>query len=182
MSARPRSSTAGPEGRGSVGRGSVCAPLGRASLVSARLDLLYSASFSLRTGTLQTSTPGPVERLTRSWCSGAGPSASMMSYLKQAPYGMSGLGLSGAAMDLLHPSVGYPGKRPHYITAARCRGQSDYRRVRSPAGRKTITIIVKLNIGLCMIFIDYIYIYIYINIYILIILYYYNIYSIYRDN
>lgn len=32
-----------------------------------------------------------------------------MSYLKQAPYGMSGLGLSGAAMDLLHPSVGYPG-------------------------------------------------------------------------
>ncbi|XP_029706960.1 homeobox protein OTX1 B-like isoform X1 [Takifugu rubripes] len=36
------------------------------------------------------------------------PSATMMSYLKQAPYGMSGLGLSGAAMDLLHPSVGYP--------------------------------------------------------------------------
>lgn len=33
----------------------------------------------------------------------------MMSYLKQAPYGVSGLGLSGAAMDLLHPSVGYPG-------------------------------------------------------------------------
>uniref|UniRef100_A0AAQ4NYT8 Orthodenticle homeobox 2a n=1 Tax=Gasterosteus aculeatus aculeatus TaxID=481459 RepID=A0AAQ4NYT8_GASAC len=33
----------------------------------------------------------------------------MMSYLKQAPYGMNGLGLSGAAMDLLHPSVGYPG-------------------------------------------------------------------------
>lgn len=33
----------------------------------------------------------------------------MMSYLKQAPYGMSGLGLSGAAMDLLHPSVGFPG-------------------------------------------------------------------------
>uniref|UniRef100_A0AAQ5Y5D3 Homeobox domain-containing protein n=1 Tax=Amphiprion ocellaris TaxID=80972 RepID=A0AAQ5Y5D3_AMPOC len=32
----------------------------------------------------------------------------MMSYLKQAPYGMNGLGLSGAAMDLLHPSVGYP--------------------------------------------------------------------------
>lgn len=35
--------------------------------------------------------------------------SSMMSYLKQAPYGMNGLGLSGAAMDLLHPSVGYPG-------------------------------------------------------------------------
>lgn len=34
---------------------------------------------------------------------------SMMSYLKQAPYGMNGLGLSGATMDLLHPSVGYPG-------------------------------------------------------------------------
>ncbi|XP_072239984.1 homeobox protein OTX1 B-like isoform X2 [Leuresthes tenuis] len=34
----------------------------------------------------------------------------MMSYLKQAPYGMNGLGLSGAAMELLHPSVGYPGK------------------------------------------------------------------------
>ncbi|KAJ8350854.1 hypothetical protein SKAU_G00259840 [Synaphobranchus kaupii] len=33
----------------------------------------------------------------------------MMSYLKQPPYGMSGLGLSGAAMDLLHPSVGYHG-------------------------------------------------------------------------
>lgn len=33
----------------------------------------------------------------------------MMSYLKQSPYGMNGLGLSGAAMDLLHPSVGYPG-------------------------------------------------------------------------
>ncbi|KAM9793009.1 homeobox protein OTX1 B-like [Neosynchiropus ocellatus] len=32
----------------------------------------------------------------------------MMSYLKQAPYGMNGLGLSGTAMDLLHPSVGYP--------------------------------------------------------------------------
>ncbi|XP_010778742.1 homeobox protein OTX1 A-like, partial [Notothenia coriiceps] len=31
----------------------------------------------------------------------------MMSYLKQAPYGMNGMGLS--SMDLLHPSVGYPG-------------------------------------------------------------------------
>ncbi|XP_033861283.1 homeobox protein OTX1 B-like [Acipenser ruthenus] len=31
----------------------------------------------------------------------------MMSYLKQPPYGMNGLGISGA-MDLLHPSVGYP--------------------------------------------------------------------------
>ncbi|XP_056136320.1 homeobox protein OTX1 B-like isoform X1 [Lampris incognitus] len=33
----------------------------------------------------------------------------MMSYLKQAPYPMNGLGLSGTAMDLLHPAVGYPG-------------------------------------------------------------------------
>ncbi|XP_068178666.1 homeobox protein OTX1 B-like [Antennarius striatus] len=34
----------------------------------------------------------------------------MMSYLKQAPpYGMNALGLSGTAMDLLHPSMGYPG-------------------------------------------------------------------------
>ncbi|XP_074844585.1 homeobox protein OTX1 isoform X3 [Carettochelys insculpta] len=32
----------------------------------------------------------------------------MMSYLKQPPYGMNGLGLAGPAMDLLHPSVGYP--------------------------------------------------------------------------
>ena len=48
----------------------------------------------------------------------------MMSYLKQAPYGMNGLGLSGAAMDLLHPSVGYPGKK-HYITARPVSRQSD---------------------------------------------------------
>lgn len=33
-----------------------------------------------------------------------------MSYLKQPPYGMNGLGLAGPAMDLLHPSVGYPGE------------------------------------------------------------------------
>ncbi|NXM64140.1 OTX5 protein, partial [Illadopsis cleaveri] len=32
----------------------------------------------------------------------------MMSYLKQPPYGMNGLGLTGPSMDLLHPSVGYP--------------------------------------------------------------------------
>ncbi|KAM8945258.1 homeobox protein OTX1 isoform 4-T4 [Pelodytes ibericus] len=32
----------------------------------------------------------------------------MMSYLKQPPYGMNGLGLTGPGMDLLHPSVGYP--------------------------------------------------------------------------
>ncbi|XP_020775835.2 homeobox protein OTX1 A [Boleophthalmus pectinirostris] len=31
----------------------------------------------------------------------------MMSYLKQSPYGMAGLGL-GSAVDLLHPTVGYP--------------------------------------------------------------------------
>ncbi|KAF3841804.1 hypothetical protein F7725_023755 [Dissostichus mawsoni] len=38
---------------------------------------------------------------------GAVTACSMMSYLKQPPYGVNGLGLSGA-MDLLHPSVGYP--------------------------------------------------------------------------
>lgn len=45
------------------------------------------------------------------WRDLGGPvtASSMMSYLKQPPYGMNGLGLSGAAMDLLHPSVGYPG-------------------------------------------------------------------------
>lgn len=36
--------------------------------------------------------------------------ARMMSYLKQAPYAVNGLGLGGAPMELLHPSVGYPGK------------------------------------------------------------------------
>lgn len=44
------------------------------------------------------------------------PASSMMSYLKQPPYAMNGLGLSGAAMDLLHPSVGYPGT--HYQHSA----------------------------------------------------------------
>lgn len=39
------------------------------------------------------------------------PAVSMMSYLKQPPYGMNGLGLAGPAMDLLHPSVGYPGEQ-----------------------------------------------------------------------
>lgn len=46
------------------------------------------------------------------WQDLGGPvtASSMMSYLKQPPYAMNGLGLSGAAMDLLHPSVGYPGE------------------------------------------------------------------------
>ncbi|KAK7929753.1 hypothetical protein WMY93_006148 [Mugilogobius chulae] len=35
------------------------------------------------------------------------PPDTMMSYLKQSPYGMGGLGLGGA-VDLLHPTVGYP--------------------------------------------------------------------------
>ena len=46
----------------------------------------------------------------------------MMSYLKQPPYAMNGLGLSGAAMDLLHPSVGYPGihaRSPRTCTSIR---------------------------------------------------------------
>uniref|UniRef100_A0A667ZTE4 Orthodenticle homeobox 2 n=1 Tax=Myripristis murdjan TaxID=586833 RepID=A0A667ZTE4_9TELE len=33
----------------------------------------------------------------------------MMSYLKQPPYTVNGLSLSTSGMDLLHPSVGYPG-------------------------------------------------------------------------
>lgn len=35
---------------------------------------------------------------------------SMMSYLKQPPYTVNGLSLTTSGMDLLHPSVGYPGK------------------------------------------------------------------------
>ena len=35
----------------------------------------------------------------------------MMSYLKQPPYTVNGLSLS-SGMDLLHPSVGYPGTTP----------------------------------------------------------------------
>ncbi|XP_010153734.1 PREDICTED: LOW QUALITY PROTEIN: homeobox protein OTX2-like [Eurypyga helias] len=34
----------------------------------------------------------------------------MMSYLKQPPYAVNGLSLTTSGMDLLHPSVGYPGK------------------------------------------------------------------------
>ncbi|XP_010215126.1 PREDICTED: homeobox protein OTX2 [Tinamus guttatus] len=33
----------------------------------------------------------------------------MMSYLKQPPYAVNGLSLTTSGMDLLHPSVGYPG-------------------------------------------------------------------------
>ncbi|KPP73365.1 homeobox protein OTX1 B-like, partial [Scleropages formosus] len=47
-------------------------------------------------------------RTSRDDLGGPASASSMMSYLKQPPYGMNGLGLSGAAMDLLHPSVGYP--------------------------------------------------------------------------
>ncbi|KAG5847001.1 homeobox protein OTX2-like [Anguilla anguilla] len=32
----------------------------------------------------------------------------MMSYLKQPPYSVNGLGITTSGMDLLHPSVGYP--------------------------------------------------------------------------
>ena len=35
---------------------------------------------------------------------------SMMSYLKQPPYTVNGLSLTTSGMDLLHPSVGYPGE------------------------------------------------------------------------
>ncbi|XP_055014235.1 homeobox protein OTX2 isoform X1 [Boleophthalmus pectinirostris] len=34
----------------------------------------------------------------------------MMSYLKQPPYSVNGLSLTTSGMDLLHPSVGYPGE------------------------------------------------------------------------
>jgi len=34
----------------------------------------------------------------------------MMSYLKQPPYTVNGLSLTASGMDLLHPSVGYPGE------------------------------------------------------------------------
>ena len=37
----------------------------------------------------------------------------MMSYLKQPPYTVNGLSLSTSGMDLLHPSVGYPGMDTH---------------------------------------------------------------------
>lgn len=34
----------------------------------------------------------------------------MMSYLKQPQYTVNGLSLSASGMDLLHPSIGYPGE------------------------------------------------------------------------
>ncbi|XP_029474937.1 homeobox protein OTX1-like [Rhinatrema bivittatum] len=37
-----------------------------------------------------------------------GPGPSMMSYIKQPPYAMSGLSLGAPAMDLLHSAVGFP--------------------------------------------------------------------------
>lgn len=42
---------------------------------------------------------------------------SMMSYLKQPPYTVNGLSLTTSGMDLLHPSVGYPGglKLRHWL-------------------------------------------------------------------
>lgn len=48
------------------------------------------------------------------WADFAPPNQlSMMSYLKQPPYAVNGLSLTTSGMDLLHPSVGYPGKCPH---------------------------------------------------------------------
>ncbi|KAL7873696.1 hypothetical protein AOLI_G00127670 [Acnodon oligacanthus] len=70
-----------------------------------RLSLLISAPSSVK-----------VQHRAKSACwsdlGGPGTASSMMSYLKQPPYAMNGLGLSGAAMDLLHPSVGYPAATP----------------------------------------------------------------------
>lgn len=39
----------------------------------------------------------------------------MMSYLKQPPYAVNGLSLTTSGMDLLHPSVGYPGKPRFFL-------------------------------------------------------------------
>ncbi|XP_038864886.1 homeobox protein OTX2 isoform X1 [Salvelinus namaycush] len=41
----------------------------------------------------------------------------MMSYLKQPPYTVNGLSLTTSGMDLLHPSVGYPGKFQDFLRA-----------------------------------------------------------------
>ncbi|XP_018418283.1 PREDICTED: homeobox protein OTX2 isoform X1 [Nanorana parkeri] len=41
----------------------------------------------------------------------------MMSYLKQPPYAVNGLSLTTSGMDLLHPSVGYPGKYLAVVSA-----------------------------------------------------------------
>lgn len=64
--------------------------------------------------------PGPLDPSGR-----LHPTVSMMSYLKQPPYGMNGLGLAGPAMDLLHPSVGYPGEhRPLQVSGTPASGLS----------------------------------------------------------
>lgn len=38
------------------------------------------------------------------------PAAGMASYLKSSPYSVNGIGLPSPGVDLLHPTVGYPGK------------------------------------------------------------------------
>ena len=64
--------------------------------------------------TLNLSNPGearPSGWVPRIWADFAPPNnLSMMSYLKQPPYAVNGLSLTTSGMDLLHPSVGYPGK------------------------------------------------------------------------
>ena len=63
-------------------------------------------SESVQPGRSKTFRLGP-----RIWADFAPPNnLSMMSYLKQPPYAVNGLSLTTSGMDLLHPSVGYPGK------------------------------------------------------------------------
>lgn len=79
------------------------------------------------TRTPNLSAPGqarPAGWVPRIWADLAPPNQlSMMSYLKQPPYAVNGLSLTTSGMDLLHPSVGYPGKCPHATPRGRRSGR-----------------------------------------------------------